>query len=98
MTESFKLFLNRLLEKVGGFLFRISARNYLFADKLKNKSMKNKTKIKITKVKNRYWYLESMFTTRYAKVVGDEEVVNNTVLGFLKRKKEIGDIDFEIIS
>lgn len=60
--------------------------------------MKNKTKIKITKVTNRYWYLESMFTTRYAKVVGDEEVVNNTVLGFLKRKKEIGDIDFEIIS
>ena len=39
-----------------------------------------------------------MFTTRYAKVVGDEEVVNNTDLGFLKRKKEIGDIDFEIIS
>lgn len=63
-----------------------------------NIRMLNKTKIKITEVNNPHWYLESYYSPRKAKNPGDIEVVNNTVLGFLKRMKSAGIINFEILT
>lgn len=60
-----------------------------------------KTKIRITgifinwqgQMRNRYMN-ETLFL-RTARKVGDEEVVNNFVLGTLKRHQELGEITFE---
>lgn len=66
----------------------------------------NKTRIRLTKINNDKlgWnslyinhYLSKTLLLRYARAVGDEEVVNNFVLGQLNRAKENGLIDFEKI-
>ncbi len=68
--------------------------------------MYNKTKIKLTSINKTLLdypesYLEHYFKNtlllRYIRKVGDEEVVNNYVLGQLNRAKENRLIDFEKI-
>ena len=59
----------------------------------------NKTKIKITYIKNHGrchdLYCDTILGLRYARQVGDVEVVNNTVLGRLKRNDM--DIKFDVL-
>lgn len=58
------------------------------------------TRIKITgiytswKGKMRDWYMNETLLLRTARKVGDEENVNNYVLGQLNRHKSFGEIDF----
>lgn len=67
------------------------------------KNIKMKTKIKLTKINedrigwhgkmlDRY-FNETLFL-RKARNIGDEEIVNNYVLGQLNKCKEFGGIDF----
>ncbi len=52
--------------------------------------MRNKTRIKITHIKNHgrfhEQFCDKVLGLRYARNVGDDEVVNNTVLGILNRQ------------
>lgn len=62
---------------------------------------RNKTKIKIVEIENHgrfhdMWCDRTLWL-RKARQVGDEEVVNNTVLGKLKEAQNQGHLQFEII-
>lgn len=60
----------------------------------------NKTKIKITYIKdygrNHNLYCDTVLGLRYARKVGDVEIVNNTILGKLKRNEN--DVKFQVIN
>lgn len=62
---------------------------------------RNKTRIKIVEIENhgRFhdMWCDRILWLRKARRVGDEEVVNNTVLGKLKEAQNQGHLQFEII-
>lgn len=59
----------------------------------------NKRRIRITKIddkgKNHNFFCENVLMLRTAKQVGDEEVINNTVLGNLLRWSRV--VEFEVL-
>lgn len=64
---------------------------------------RNKTRIRLTAI-NTYWtggyrelYMKRVLMLRTARNVGDEETVNNYVLGQLNKHQETGEISFEKI-
>lgn len=61
--------------------------------------MKNKRRIRITSItdkgRNHERFCNDVLMLRFARRAGDEEVVNNTVLGALKRHESI--VKFEIV-
>lgn len=62
---------------------------------------RNKTKIRIVEIENHGrchdMWCDRILWLRKARQVGDEEVVNNTVLGKLKEAQNQGHLQFEII-
>lgn len=61
---------------------------------------RNKTRIRLTAIntslqgKMRERYMDEILLLRRARKVGDEEIVNNYVLGQLNRHQETGEISF----
>lgn len=61
---------------------------------------RNKTRIRLTAIsiswqgKMRERYMDETLMLRTARKVGDEEIVNNYVLGQLNRHQEMGEISF----